>query len=86
MLSLDMLSRLKGIETDTKPVEHSIRTRLDMLSRLKGIETEDGSLFEELGRSSLDMLSRLKGIETNWECNISVTWCLFGYAFPFEGN
>ena len=62
--ALDMVSRLKGIETSPVlrlPV--AAMTTLDMLSRLKGIETQ--SLHQcEIVYPPLDMLSRLKGIET----------------------
>ena len=59
-----MVSRLKGIETQTHYLSYQTqRPSLDMVSRLKGIETS--SLFPQLSRSStLDMVSRLKGIET----------------------
>ena len=70
-LSLDMLSRLKGIETVVSVEKNSIKRGLfcplDMLSRLKGIETGITSCYLRLSRVryTLDMLSRLKGIETH---------------------
>ena len=63
-LSLDTLSRLKGIETLNlyRPRRLGHQT-LDTLSRLKGIETV--SIRQVIKRTtSLDTLSRLKGIET----------------------
>ena len=38
--TLDMLSRLKGIETLVAKIARTKVATLDMLSRLKGIETE----------------------------------------------
>ena len=35
---------------------------------------------------TLDMLSRLKGIETHSHILLHGDRCIFGYAFPFEGN
>ena len=82
---LDMLSRLKGIETITRPGQRLGWRGLDMLSRLKGIETWcRGSCCR--CRSSLDMLSRLKGIETLSCSRRHHGHHKFGYAFPFEGN
>ena len=40
IIALDMLSRLKGIETMTLTDSTETESSLDMLSRLKGIETE----------------------------------------------
>ena len=85
--TLDMLSRLKGIETSFG-VGYSIPCiPLDMLSRLKGIETGMPLLWLTQSISSLDMLSRLKGIETiAFRFRTLIRRLFFGYAFPFEGN
>ena len=66
MLSLDMVSRLKGIETYVVPVGTfvSAKVTLDMVSRLKGIETRRVFACRQVCVHPLDMLSRLKGIET----------------------
>ena len=87
-ITLDTLSRLKGIET-------FLRCRLlvlpwaalDTLSRLKGIETRRSV-------RRLLLLPRPFGypfpFEGNW--NFSLAWIIeiikwpFGYPFPFEGN
>ena len=86
-MSLDMLSRLKGIETTSQNLEFAaIRPSLDMLSRLKGIETPTIQQKSTLS-VALDMLSRLKGIETLTTVVFQgVRLPPFGYAFPFEGN
>ena len=65
-LSLDTLSRLKGIETGiycNLKVELKA-SPLDTLSRLKGIETVLGDAAVTVALQPLDTLSRLKGIET----------------------
>ena len=88
--SLDILSRLKGIETELI-LSFLPKTNfpLDILSRLKGIETIDlGSLDHiGMGQDTLDILSRLKGIETISKVTCSLSSAtFFGYTFPFEGN
>ena len=66
ILTLDPLSRLKGIETLVMPVLRPVCSTLDPLSRLKGIETRKfQAIYQHQRQSSLDPLSRLKGIETN---------------------
>ena len=69
--SLDILSRLKGIETvkvirvpTSRVMPRASLETLDILSRLKGIETEYGCSNGVFRPVSLDILSRLKGIET----------------------
>ena len=63
--TLDMLSRLEGIETPAaKRHRYGWSEALDMLSRLKGIETALTATLRNFLAAPLDMLSRLKGIET----------------------
>ena len=62
--SLDMLSRLKGIETSKRSNILRQLSTLDMVSRLKGIETTHCIRFTQDMTLTLDMVSRLKGIET----------------------
>ena len=87
-ITLDMLSRLKGIETRRRfPGHHQLLFALDMLSRLKGIETPSSYSRCPSSIKALDMLSRLKGIETNKETH---KWIILTFSldmlFPFEGN
>ena len=84
--ALDTLSRLKGIETGSGATAGTTARPLDTLSRLKGIETRPKGLQKSVKRA-LDTLSRLKGIETpNPARECQANFCIFGYAFPFEGN
>ena len=63
--ALDILSRLKGIETRIVSRQRRYRPSLDILSRLKGIETSESNRVSQRRLSNpLDILSRLKGIET----------------------
>ena len=87
-VSLDPLSRLKGIETMKKlrSLKESMFT-LDPLSRLKGIETASVRSPLCLSEHTLDPLSRLKGIETmSFHAMAFVPSAFFGSAFPLEGN
>ena len=86
ILTLNTLSRLKGIET----VYHSFQPihlyTLNTLSRLKGIETGfpvDGTVNPG---NSLNTLSRLKGIETLRLSASALRSRYSEYTFPFEGN
>ena len=83
-----MVSRLKGIETQTTVFSESLPhfLPLDMVSRLKGIET-NFSTSNFACALTLDMVSRLKGIETfHPQHKRSHASLHFGYGFPFEGN
>ena len=87
--TLDMLSRLKGIETSGKLLDGTGIRRLwicfPVWRELK--PRFCGYFVNEVDDRTLDMLSRLKGIETlsNFFCHHSCDR-YFGYAFPFEGN
>ena len=86
-MTLDTLSRLKGIETHLKsPPAFGGSPALDTLSRLKGIETPEYTPRIFPRSRTLDTLSRLKGIETNPLDLRYLSLPPFGYAFPFEGN
>ena len=83
-VTLDILSRLKGIETCHLELRRSIGIPLDILSRLKGIETHNSLLY------FVDLIFGYTfPFEGNWNGDIT-TWIhlnrYFGYTFPFEGN
>ena len=86
--SLDMPSRLKGIETRCAETHPYRLIALDMPSRLKVIETQvENRSFKFNPPQTLDMPSRLKGIETSlYSLGRILAYANFGYAFPFEGN
>ena len=83
-MSLDMPSRLKGIETamGSEPRRNVIDAALDMPSRLKGIETQRWCPYRSTLNFTLDMPSRLKGIETISIVFVSETPC-DTLAIPF---
>ena len=82
-LTLDMLSRLKGIETYILLMNSMImRYALDMLSRLKGIETHIMRQLVIRVHPALDMLSRLKGIETMYRTLMYMYGVQLWICFP----
>ena len=87
-LPLDMLSRLKGIETVPVQTIAPLLFPLDMLSRLKGIETNSATASRGLVDKSFGYAFPFEG---NWNeiqmiLLTKVNTLHFGYAFPFEGN
>ena len=84
-MTLNTLSRLKGIETLEAAMPTVALSPLNTLSRLKGIETFPHQ-SNTVTRDPLNTLSRLKGIETFVNGDRVLRFPHFEYTFPFEGN
>ena len=85
--SLDMPSRLKGIETSSRHFQQYSKSEsfgyaFPFEGELKLLRKQGKMLLE----APLDMPSRLKGIETFNDDMFLWRAGHFGYAFPFEGN
>ena len=84
---LDMLSRLKGIETPLMQPSPCFSLYFGYAFPFEGNWNSMSWIFSLTIFTALDMLSRLKGIETHIPTMLFVRLKYrFGYAFPFEGN
>ena len=88
--TLDMLSRLKGIETYLEMLAGDVFINFLWICFpvWREWKRESESFPSSCHKETLDMLSRLKGIETiaDGDTRVEVPMDGFGYAFPFEGN